>query len=84
MLADKVVVVMVAVFVGTETAQGAEALAVCLADGSVGIETEAVLAFEEVGEGEVIGWRFWGFVDSLVREIHRRGSRVVYCCSHGV
>lgn len=56
-LADEVVVVMIAVFVGTKVAQRAEALAIRLADWSVGIETEAVFAFEEIGEGEIVGWR---------------------------
>ena len=56
-LADEVVVVVVAVFVGTEVAQRAEALAIRLADWAIGIETEAVFAFEEVGEGELVGWR---------------------------
>lgn len=54
-LADEVVVVMVAMFVGTQIAQGAEALAIRLADWSIRIETEAVFAFEKIGEGELVG-----------------------------
>ena len=83
MLADEVVVVMVAVFVGTKVAQRAETLAVCLTDWSVGVETEAVFAFEEVGEGEVIDWRLPELVGSLVIQVHRRGSAVIDCGSHG-
>lgn len=47
-LADEVVVVMVAVFIRTKIAQRAEALAICLTDWSIGIETKAVFAFEEI------------------------------------
>ena len=83
-LADEVVVVVVAVFVGAEVTQRAEALAVCLADRSVGIETEAVFAFEEVGEGEIVGWRLLGSVGALVVEIHRSGAAVVDSGGHDV
>ena len=84
MLADEVVVVVVAVFVRAEVAQGAEALAICLADWSVGVETEAVFAFEEVGEGEVVGWRVLGFGGGMVIEVHRRGDVVFDCGGHVV
>lgn len=83
-LADEVVVVVVAVFVGTEVAQGAEALAIRLADWAVGVETEAVFAFEEVGEGEVVGWGLWGFGGVLVIEGYWRGSVVFDCGGHVV
>lgn len=83
-LANKIVVVMVAVFIRTQIAQWAEALAVCLTDRSVRIETEAVFAFEEVGEGKFRCWRLLVFVRALVIEIHRRNSTVVDCGGHGV
>lgn len=66
MLADEVVVVMISMFVRTKVPQRAETLAVCLTDWSVGIEAEAVFAFEKVGEGELIGWRLSELVGSLV------------------
>ena len=83
-LADEVVVVVVAVLVGTVIAQRAEALAVRLTYWSVGVETEAVFAFEEVGEGEVVGRRLWGFGEAFVTEVHRRSSSVVDCDGHRV
>ena len=84
MLADEVVVVMVAVSVGTETAQGAETLAVRLTDWPVRIETEAVFAFEEIGKGKVVGRRLLGFVGTGAVECHRRASEVINCGGHSV
>ena len=84
MLADEVVVVMIAVSVGTKTAQGAETLAVRLTDWPVRIETEAVFAFEEVGKGKVVGWRLWGFEGTGTVECQGRGSKVMDCGGHGV
>ena len=83
-LADEVVVVVVAVSVRAEVAEGAEALAVCLADWSVGVEAEAVFAFEEVGEGEVVGWGGLEVVEVLVIEVHGGCSAVVDCGGHSV
>ena len=84
MLADEVVVVMVAVFVGTKVAQRTKTLAVRLTDWSVGIETEAVFTFEKVREGELIGWKLLEFIGAPVVEVHGRGSAVIYCGGHGV
>ena len=84
MLADEVVVVMVAVSVGTETAQGAETLAVGLTDWPVWIETEAVFAFEEIGKGKVIGWGLLNFVGTGAVECHGRGAGVIDCGGHGM
>ena len=50
-LTDEVVVVVVTVFVGAEVAEGAESLAVRLADWSVGVEAEPVFASKDVVEG---------------------------------
>ena len=83
-LADEVVVVVVAVPVGAEVAEGAEALAVRLADWSVRVEAEAVLAFEEVGEGEVVGREGLEVGGVLVVEVQGGGSAVVDCSGHGV
>lgn len=44
-------------FVGAVVAQRAVAFAEGFAYGAAGIEAESVFAFEEVGEGEVEGWR---------------------------
>ena len=83
-LADEVVVVVVAVFVRTEVAERAETLTVCLADRSVGVEAEAVFALEEVGEGEVVGWEFLNSVRALVVEVHWSRSEVIDCGGHGM
>lgn len=83
-LADEVVVVMVAVFVGAEVAEGAETLTVRLAGWSVWVEAEAVFAFEEVGEGKVVGWAGLKVGGILVIEIHRGCSAVVDGGGHGV
>lgn len=84
MLADEIVIVMVAVFIRTKISQRAKTLAVCLTGWPVGIETEAVFSFEEVGESELIGWKLLEFVGPFVVEVHRRSSTVVDCGSHGV
>ena len=77
-LANEGVVVVIAVPVRAEVAEGAEALAVRLADWPVGVEAKAVFAFEEVGEGEVVGRGF------LVMEVQEGCSAVVDCNGHGV
>ena len=83
-LADEVVVVVVAVFVGAEVAEGAEALAVRLADWSIRVEAEAVFAFEEVGEGEVVGWEGLKIGGALMVDVHRGRSAVIDCGGHVV
>ena len=83
-LADEVVVVMIAVFIRTKVAQRAETLPVCLTYWSVGIETEAIFAFEKLGEGELITWRLLESVGAFVIKVHRRSSTVVDCSGHGV
>ena len=83
-LADEVVVVVVAVFVGAEVAEGAEALAVRLANWSIGVEAEAVFAFEKVGEGEVVGWEGLKVGGVLIVDVHRGRSAVIDCGGHGV
>lgn len=42
-------------FVWAGGAEGAVAFAEGFADGAAGVEPEAVFAFEEVGEGKVVG-----------------------------
>lgn len=81
-LADEVVVVVVAMFVGTQVAQRAEALAIRLADWSSRIETEAVFAFEEIREGEIVGWRLRESVGVLVIEVHWCSSTMFECGGH--
>ena len=83
-LADEVVVVVVAVFVGAEVAEGAEALAVRLADWSVRVEAEAVFAYEDGGEGDVVEWGGLVVMRVLVVEVHGGRSAVVDCGGHGV
>ena len=83
-LADEVVVVVIAVFVGAEVAERAETLTIRLADWSVGVEAEAVFAFEEVGEGEVVGGEGLEVEGVLVVEVHGGCSAVVDCSGHNV
>lgn len=75
---------VITVFVGAEVAEGAEALTIRLADGSVGVEAEAVFAFEEVGEGEVVGGEVLEVGEVLVVQIHGGCSAVVDSSGHCV
>lgn len=83
-LADEVVVVLVAVAVGTLVPQRTESLAVGLTDWSVGVEAEAVFASQEVGEGEFVGWKLSELGGALMVEVHGRSTALVDCGGHGV